>query len=57
MIERWCMVRDGTIRNTCVVDPEEQEGQDYLQMMADDGWLMLPEQEAKEQYPYWTPPT
>ncbi len=56
-IERWCMIRFETIRNTTLVDPETQEGQDYLDIMRADDWVMLPEAEAQAQYPYWTPPS
>ncbi len=56
MDERWCEVIDGKIRNTCIVDPETTDGQDYLELKAAEGSLMLPEAEAVAQYPYWAPP-
>ncbi len=56
-VERWCMVKFDQIRNTILVDPEIEDGQQYLEIMRADGWLMLPEAEAQAQYPYWTPPS
>ncbi len=51
MEERWCEVRDGTIRSTCVVDPETAHGQEYLELMSVMGALMLPEDDARARYP------
>lgn len=55
-VERWCEVRNDQIVNTLLVDPDTQEGQDYLAMQEEAAVLMLPEDEAKAQYPYAPPP-
>jgi hypothetical protein len=52
--ERWCEVINGKIVNTCIVDPDTDQGQDYLALMEAGGSLMLPEADAVAQYPYRT---
>ncbi len=57
-VERWCEIQFEKIVNTCLVDPEDEEGQSYLALMEAQGSLMLPEAEAlAHPYPYWTPPS
>lgn len=46
--ERYCELR---IVNTIVVDPDSQQGQEYLQGMAYDGRLFMPEADAQALFP------
>ncbi len=46
--QRYCEL---TITNTIWVDPDAEQGQLYLQMMAGQGKLLLPEQEAHDLFP------
>lgn len=39
------------ITNTMVVDPDTEQGQEYLQQMAWDGHLLMPEADARAMFP------
>jgi hypothetical protein len=56
-VERWAEVRDNQIMNTMLVDPETEDGQEYLEAMRTAGATMMLEADAVAvPYPYWTPP-
>ncbi len=56
-VERYCEIRNEQIRNTVLVDPETDEGQDYLLLQEANGVVLIPEADAlAHPYPYWTPP-
>ncbi len=57
-VERWCEISNDMIRNTVLIDPETEEGQDYLTLQEAMGVVLIPEAQAlAHPYPYWTPPT
>ncbi len=56
-VERWCEIRNDKIMNTILVDPETDDGRDYLMLQEANGVVLIPEADALAvPYPYWTPP-
>ncbi len=49
--ERWCEIKFNRIFNTLIVDPETEQGQDYLSMREAEGAVLMPEAEALALYP------